>query len=60
MNFEGIRRGNPWNPYGWIQAKPMNATAVSRYFGRAGDYACKLAEKIIFMTSGEYVVFIQE
>jgi phosphate transport system regulatory protein PhoU len=34
--------------------------AVSRYFERAGDYACKLAEKIIFMISGEYVVFIQE
>jgi len=34
--------------------------AVSRYFERAGDYACKLAEKIIFMTSGEYVIFVQE
>jgi len=29
--------------------------SASRYLERAGDYACKLAEKLIFMVSGERI-----
>jgi len=30
--------------------------SASRYLERAGDYACKLAEKIMFMVTGERIV----